>query len=504
MDLRLDHELDLRTYELSKPHAADNVRALVQRYCRSSRFEQVSASPRPVRSVGIVGAGMMGTAVAAIHVKQNLPVVITDVDRQMLDDARDRILAELIDEGPEPGEPEPDKSAGAMSAQDARRLVERLVHPTTEEALLGQCDLVIESISETIPAKRQLYARVEPLLRDGAILASNTSTIPVGRLVEGLAEPDRFCGLHFFHPVRRRPLVEIVCGRQTADVTIATAVAHAMAIDMVPIIVDDGPGFLVNRLLIPYLTEAMELLLEGVPIGAIEKAATDFGMAKGPLRLLDEIGLDTVLHAGWVLAEAFPERILSSPLLISMIKAGRLGCKSRAGFFSYKRDGIDSDTARSDAARSDKTVDRIIAQWAGPPRPHTSQSIVFRLLLPMILEATRMIEAGKIHGLGDLEPGDIDLGAVLGLGFPASAGGLLRWADTLSAARIVDLLQPLQRLGPRMQPTTLLQEMARLDGRFYQHQGPHWGIQRSRSINRTSEMLPNQAAESHPEPLPPM
>ncbi|GAF85291.1 unnamed protein product [marine sediment metagenome] len=180
-----------------------------------------------------------------------------------------------------------------------------------------------------------------------------------------------------------------------------------------------------------------------------------------------------------------------------MIKAGRTGRKSRAGFFSYESDEIGCGTARLDAVRSNETVDRIISQWAGPPRPHTSQSIVFRLLLPMILEATRMIEAGKIH-----DPGDVDLGAVLGLGFPASAGGPLRWADTLSAARIVDLLRPLQRLGPRMQPTMLLQEMARLGSRFYQHQGPHWGIQPSWSINGTSEMLPIQASEGRPETHP--
>lgn len=500
MNLRLDQ--DTKPGERSKRHSADKAHALVEHYRRSSRLERIPASPRPVRSVGIVGAGMMGTAMAAIHVKQNLPVVITDIDRQMLDDAHGRIVAELIDEGPVPdkpvpGKPERDRPVPAMSAHDARQLVERLVHPTTEESLLGQCDLIIESISEVLQAKRQLYARIEPLLRDGAILASNTSTIPIGRLTEELAAPDRFCGLHFFHPVRRRPLVEIVRGGQTADATIATVAAHAMAIDKVPILVDDGPGFLVNRLLIPYLTEGMELLLEGVPIGAIEQAATDFGMAKGPLRLLDEIGLDTVLHAGWVLAEAFPERIVSSPLLVSMIKAGRLGCKSRAGFFCYERDGIDSGATRSGAVQSNETVDRIIAQWAGPPRPHTSQSIVFRLLLPMVLESTRMIEAGKIR-----DPGDIDLGAVLGLGFPASAGGLLRWADTLSAARIIDLLQPLQRLGPRMQPTTLLQEMAKLGGRFYHRHGPHWGIQQSRPIIRTSEMLSGQAAEDSPESYP--
>ncbi|HYW78054.1 MAG TPA: 3-hydroxyacyl-CoA dehydrogenase NAD-binding domain-containing protein, partial [Thermoguttaceae bacterium] len=143
MDLRLDHELDRKPRESSNRQAADNVHALIQRHRQSSRFARFSASPRPVRSVGIVGAGIMGTAMAAIHVKRNLPVVMIDVDRQVLDNAQDRIVAELVEHGS-------DESPDAMSAEDARQRVERLVHPTIEEALLGQCDLVIESISETL------------------------------------------------------------------------------------------------------------------------------------------------------------------------------------------------------------------------------------------------------------------------------------------------------------------------------------------------------------------
>ena len=143
--------------------------------------------------------------------------------------------------------------------------------------------------------------------------------------------------MHFCHPVRQRPLVEIVRGPQTSQRTIAAAVAHVQGIARMPIVVEDGPGFVVNRLLFPYLSEALELLREGAPVDAIERAAAEFGMAMGPLRLMDEIGLDTILQAAWVLAAAFPERIVSSPLLVSMVKAGRLGRKTGAGFFSLRR-----------------------------------------------------------------------------------------------------------------------------------------------------------------------
>ncbi|KKL49459.1 hypothetical protein LCGC14_2315310, partial [marine sediment metagenome] len=253
MDLLLAH--GTKTEQASTERALENVRRLVQRNRQHSGIERSSAQPRPVRSVGIIGAGMMGSALAAIHVKRNLPVVITDTDPRVLEGAEDRIVEELSHEmrgGEIPGDEAP--------AAQPRQLVKRLVHPTTTEAVFSQCDLVIESILETLPAKRKLYARFEPHLNDRAILASNTSTIPIGQLVEGLANPDRFCGLHFFHPVRRRPLLEIVCGGQTGDVAIATAVAHAKAIDKMPIVVDDGPGFLVNRLLIPYLAEALEYI----------------------------------------------------------------------------------------------------------------------------------------------------------------------------------------------------------------------------------------------------
>ncbi len=234
-------------------------------------------------------------------------------------------------------------------------------------------------------------------------------------------------------------------------------VAHAKAIDQMPIVVDDGPGFLVNRLLLPYLGEALELLLEGAGIEAVERAATEFGMAKGPLRLLDEIGLDTALQGGWVLSEAFPDRIVASPLLVSMVKAGHLGRKSGVGFFSY------ADSPRQDDdRRSGQLVEPLIAQWAHAAQQHTPDGITTRLLLPMVLEATRILEEGRVR-----DPRDIDLAVLFGLGFPAFRGGLLWWADTLGAARIIEMLPRLQGQGPRGQLPSLLRRLAATRGRFY-------------------------------------
>jgi 3-hydroxyacyl-CoA dehydrogenase/enoyl-CoA hydratase/3-hydroxybutyryl-CoA epimerase/3-hydroxyacyl-CoA dehydrogenase/enoyl-CoA hydratase/3-hydroxybutyryl-CoA epimerase/enoyl-CoA isomerase len=425
--------------------ARRNVQSLVERNRLDRGVDAAEVVPEAVREVGVIGAGLMGAAIAAAHVKQGVPVAITDTDPAALAAAADRIAGELVTNPPE-GEPAED---------DARRAVARLVTTTTDAARIGACDLVIESVAETVPAKHAVYAGLEPHFRAGTILASNTSTIPIGRLAAGLAAPERFVGLHFFHPVRHRPLVEIVRGPQTSGATVAAAVAHAKRIDKMPIVVDDGPGFLVNRLLVPYLTEALELLLDGASIDAVEQAATGFGMAMGPLRLVDEIGIDTVMQGGRVLWEAFPERVVASPLLVSMVKAGRLGCKTGAGFFLYPN-------GPRGAGEFDPAVNRMIAKWAHKPQPLDAETIADRLLLPMVLEATRLLEE---HHVRDAR--DVDLAVLFGLGFPAQRGGLLYWADALGADQIVARLRRLAPLGPRAEPTGMLLEVARRGSRFY-------------------------------------
>ena len=167
------------------------------------------------------------------------------------------------------------------------------LNSTCSDEELAACDLVIEAIVENAEPKKKLYARLEPQLQAETILASNTSTIPITSLAEGLKRPERFCGIHFFNPVRKMPLVEVIRGKQTSDETVATAVAYAKNIGKSPIVVNDGPGFLVNRLLLPYMNEALELLLEGAEIKQIERVAKAFGMPMGPITLYDVVGLDT-------------------------------------------------------------------------------------------------------------------------------------------------------------------------------------------------------------------
>jgi 3-hydroxyacyl-CoA dehydrogenase/enoyl-CoA hydratase/3-hydroxybutyryl-CoA epimerase/3-hydroxyacyl-CoA dehydrogenase/enoyl-CoA hydratase/3-hydroxybutyryl-CoA epimerase/enoyl-CoA isomerase len=432
----------LRDEFVGIPDVASGLRHFDDLLAASQRdlgLQKITAEPLVVRRVGIVGAGMMGAAIAADALRHGLSVTMYDADRSAMASARQRLLDLLRGDMAE--------AEATQSAAQQFTLAERPVFP--------DCEVVLESIVETFTVKQQLYRQLEPDLGSSSVLASNTSTIPIARLAAGLADPGRFCGIHFFHPVRRRPLVEIIRGPATTAATVAQAAALAKRLGKLPIVVSDGPGFLVNRLLMPYLNEALDLLVEGVAIEQVEDAAVRFGMAMGPLRLLDEIGLDTALRAGMVLYSAFGERIAASPLLVSMVKRGRLGRKTGVGFFRYP-------TTDPQQVEPDPLALDLIRQWLRQKTLPPRQTITDRLFLPMLLEATRVLEEDRVA-----HPRDIDLAVILGLGFPAARGGLLYWADRLGVRQILNRLRALESLGPRTEPTALLLRMLRTGGRFY-------------------------------------
>jgi 3-hydroxyacyl-CoA dehydrogenase len=424
--------------------ALQNVRRLIA-WSRETGGAAPSLHAVPtITTVGIIGAGLMGRAIAGASARQGLSVVLCDLSEEVLSIAAAEAQAgiDVVDAGVRPAV---------------------LVHTTLDPSEATQCDLVLESIVESLAAKQRLYQQVQGNLGKGSILASNTSTIPIRRLADGLADASRFCGIHFFHPVQERMLVEVVRGPQTGADTIAAALSYVRAIGRTAIVVDDGPGFVVNRLLFPYLGEALQLLREGVPAALIERAATDFGMTVGPLRFMDEIGLDTTLHAGWVLGAAFPDRIVPSPLLVALVKAGRKGQKAGRGFYAYvgQRDR-QSPPEREDPGRLDPVAERIVAEWLDASPLPSDAPLSLRLVLPMLLEATRIIEERRVRDIRE-----IDLAVLLGLGFPAAKGGLLWWADTLGAERVVQLLSDLAPAGLRFRPTPILAELVRSGGRFY-------------------------------------
>lgn len=401
-------------------------------------------SPREVKSVSVIGAGTMGQGIAAANVKRGIPVALGDTTHEAVARGVKGVLAEA-------------SYNKQLKGPDAAKAIELspLVNGTMHDSELADVDLIIEAIYESEGAKQELYERLEPIIKAHSILATNTSTIPISDLAGPLVRPEQFCGLHFFNPVRMMPLVEVIRGRGTSDDTIATAVAYSRRIGKSPIVVNDGPGFLVNRVLLPYMNEALLLLQEGAPIKAIERAATAFGMPMGPLALYDTVGLDVALHAGGVMASAFPHRVVRSEILPAMVNAGRVGKKGPGGFFNYsgKRNDHGSDSPQAEA---------IIAPHRKDERKFSTGELIDRLILPMFLEATRVVEDGIAANVRD-----VDLALIYGIGFPPFHGGLFFWADTIGAEALVKKLEPYETLGDRYLPTELLLRTAKSGKKFY-------------------------------------
>jgi 3-hydroxyacyl-CoA dehydrogenase/enoyl-CoA hydratase/3-hydroxybutyryl-CoA epimerase/3-hydroxyacyl-CoA dehydrogenase/enoyl-CoA hydratase/3-hydroxybutyryl-CoA epimerase/enoyl-CoA isomerase len=420
-----------------------NVFFLTDRNKKDTGIESNNISPREIGSVGVIGAGIMGAGIAAANVRRMIPAVISDASK----DALARGVQAVIEEAAY------DRASKGPTTKKMAE-VAPLVNMTHLDAELAGCDLVIEAIVENVDVKRSVYARLEPQLRDNAILASNTSTIPIEQLAAQLKHPERFCGIHFFNPVRRMKLVEVIRGPRTDDSTVATAVAYAKRIGKMPIVVNDGPGFLVNRLLFPYMAEAIEMMCEGVEIKAIERAAKAFGMPMGPIELYDMVGIDTACYAGRTMVEAFPERIPASPLLPAMVKSGRLGQKSGRGFYRY-------DNKRK-RAQPDPELGPLLQPYIQGQQQLDQETIMDRLFLPMLLEATFVLEAGIVR-----HSRDIDLGLIFGLGFPAFKGGLMFWADTVGADSLLKKLERFESIGERMRPTEMLRDAAAKNRSFY-------------------------------------
>lgn len=425
-------------------------RALLNVFFLTDRNKKITGAegvePQEVKSASVVGAGIMGQGIAAANIKRQIPVALGDVSAEAVARGVQGIVSEVSY----------NKQTRAPDVERALKFMP-LVNGTVSNEELAASDIVIEAIFEDLDAKRSLFAKLESLLPDSAVLCSNTSTIPITELATNLKRPERFCGLHFFNPVRKMPLVEVIRGEKTSDQTIVTAVAYAKAIGKSPIVMNDGPGFLVNRVLMPYMNEALLLLEEGATIKEVDRAATKFGMPMGPITLYDTVGLDVALHAGRVLQAAFPDRTAPSRILPAMVEAGRLGKKTGKGFFDYDA------TKKNDRGTPSDEVDALVKKLPRDSREFSMEEIRDRLFMPMFLEATRAIEDGVVHDVRD-----VDLGLIYGIGFPPHKGGLFFWADTLGAEAIVEKLNAYKPLGERFEPTAMLLEYAKSGKKFYE------------------------------------
>ena len=399
-------------------------------------------APADVRRLGVVGSGFMGSGIAGTAVTQaGVDVRLKDAD---LGHVSKGVAA----------------ARGVIEERYRRRRITkfdriRLLALVSGDAAFtgfGRADLVIEAVFEDLKVKQQVLREVEAVIPPGAVFATNTSTIPIADIAAASSRPAQVIGMHFFSPVPRMPLLEVIPSKDTAPSTISTAVAFGRRMGKTAIVVKDSPGFWVNRILGPYMNEAVHVLLSGTAIEDIDRALVQFGFPVGPITLLDEVGLDVAGHASEVLFKAFGERLKPAPALEGLIKAGRLGRKAGKGFYKYaggKKQGVD-----------EAVYPLIGVHPNGGPR---AAEIVQRLTLAMVNEAARAQSEGVVRS-----PRDGDIAAIFGFGFPPFRGGPLRYADDLGAARVVEDLERLaERLGPRFAPCEALKDQVRRSGKFY-------------------------------------
>ncbi len=413
-----------------------------QRLQKDPGVVDATVQPKAVERVGVLGAGLMGAGIAGAHVRRGIPVMMLDSSPQALEKgvgAVAKTVQSRIDIG---------RATPAELAQALGRL-------STTQALgaMSDRDVVIEAVVENEEVKMALYRQLQAVLPADAILASNTSTISVTRMAESWPRPENFAGMHFFNPVDRMPLVEVIRGARTSDRTVVTLVALAKRVGKTPIVVRDCPGFLVNRILFPYLNESLVLLEEGASPRALDKAATAFGMPMGPVTLNDLVGLDTSLYAGRVVNTAFADRAKTTRVLDELVAAGRLGQKSGAGFYSY---------AKGSRGADDPFLTSLLQRLGAKPREYSQEELIDRLFLPMVTEASRVLTEGVVR-----DAADVDMGLILGIGFPTFRGGLLRWADALGLATVLEKLKKYEPLGPRYQATESMRRLAAEGKGFY-------------------------------------
>ena len=450
IDAALRVESRYFTKILRSNEAAAMIRSLfmsMQELNKGARRPQ-NVPPTRVKKLAVIGAGFMGASVGYVSARAGINVVLIDRDQASADKGKahaQSVIDDLI-------------KKGRAKESDRDAILSRIT-ATADYAAISDCDLVIEAVFEDRKVKAETYAKAQPLLRKDAIFASNTSTLPINSLAEEFKEQEKFIGIHFFSPVEKMMLVEVILGKNTGDVALATALDYTSQIGKTPIVVNDSRGFFANRCVLRFTAEGLEMLMEGVPPAMIENTAKMAGMPVGPLSLSDEVALDLVLKIMKATeADLGPNAIdqAQKKLLVELVeKQGRFGRKNGKGFYDYPEKGKGQKSLWPNlGALQPKHLD---------PDTLDVEELKQRFLVVQAVEAARTVEDHVIT-----DPREADVGSILGFGFAPFTGGTLSYIDFMGTKKFVELCHKLEaKYGSRFAPPKLLVEMAQKGETFY-------------------------------------
>lgn len=393
-----------------------------------------------IQYTGVLGAGVMGGGIAYLFSDNHVEVRLKDINHQAIGlglDASRKLYDRKL-------------KRRRITKKELNRKMS-CITGTLDYQGFGRCDLVVEAIVENMEIKKQVIGELSKYVSDRCIVASNTSSLSITEMASAYKKPENFIGMHFFNPVHRMPLIEIIRGKNTSDASVAAIYAFSKKLGKTPIVVNDGPGFLVNRLLMPYLNEAGFLLEEGVRIEDMDKVMTDFGMPMGPALLIDEVGIDVAYKVGKIFEHAFGSRVQGSHALEKLYTDKRLGKKGKLGFYIHgeKRAVVDP-----------KVYSLLDIKGSGSV---SKEEMVQRMTYPMINEAAMCLAEGIVSRVDDIE-----IGMIFGTGFPPFRGGLMHYADSEGIEKIVNTLDHFaQKFGVRFKPCDYLMEMKKSGKQFY-------------------------------------
>jgi 3-hydroxyacyl-CoA dehydrogenase/enoyl-CoA hydratase/3-hydroxybutyryl-CoA epimerase/enoyl-CoA isomerase len=410
--------------------------------------KKVTKDARPTRRASVLGAGIMGGGIAYQSASMGVGVLMKDIRPEQLDLGMGE-ASKLLNKELERKKITPDKMAKIIAS----------ITPTLSYADFKQTEFVVEAVVENEKVKKSVLREVEDMTAENTIIASNTSTISISKLAQDLKRPDKFCGMHFFNPVHRMPLVEIIRGAQTSESTIAQAVNYASQMGKTPIVVNDCAGFLVNRILFPYFNGFIFLVEDGVDFQRIDKVMEKFGWPMGPAYLLDVVGIDTGFHASSIMAEAFPDRMgfKHKTVLELMYELKRYGQKNNLGFYEYE-----VDKKGKPVKKVNPVIYDLIKPVVRKQVDITDEQIIERMMLPMIIEASRCLEDKIVES-----PIEVDMGLLLGLGFPPFRAGALKYADMMGLKILQEKANQYLHLGKLYEFTPFMNQLARENKTYY-------------------------------------